>query len=131
MSEEPEAYELDELAEQPGLYFNPRTEVIIAVDDSASVDQEAFDSTGSGDAEWVRISEEVPIDDQARDEALENFQAEFHAGGSGSLSATVRDQEADGLDEPEREPEPDREPDDELDDPDDGAADDPDDGEPG
>lgn len=128
MSEEPEAYELDELAEQPGLYFNPRTEVIIAVDDSASVDQEAFDSTGSGDAEWVRISEEVPIDEQARDEALESFQAEYHAGGSGSLSATVRDQEADGVDEREREP--DREADDGLDDPDDEAADDPDDEEP-
>lgn len=108
MSEQPEAYELDELAEQPGLYFNPRTEVIIAVDDSASVDQEAFDSAGAGDAEWLRISEEVPIDEQGRDEALEAYQAEYHAAGGGSLSATVRDQEADGndrLEAPDRDPE--------------------------
>lgn len=112
MSEEAETYDLDQLAEQAGLYFNPRTEVIIAVDDSASVDQEAFDSAGLEGAEWIRISDEVPIDEQERDEALEAYQAEYHAGGGGSLSATVRDLETDGADEldrPERGPEPDLE----------------------
>ena len=110
MSEGAETYDLDQLAEQPGLYFNPRTEVIIAVDDSASVDQEAFDSAGLDGSEWIRISDEVPIDEQERDEALEAYQAEYHAGGGGSLSATVRDQETDGedeLDRPGREPDPD------------------------
>lgn len=110
MSEEAETYDLEQLAEQPGLYFNPRTEVIIAVDDSASVDQEAFDSAGLEGAEWVRISDEVPIDEQERDEALEAYQAEYHAGGGGSLSATVRDQETGGedeLDRPERGADPD------------------------
>ena len=95
MSGDREGYELEELAEQPGIYFNPRTEVVIAVDDSASVDQEAFDPERLGDADWVRISDEVPIDEQARDEALEAFQAEFHAGGGGSLAATARDQDGD------------------------------------
>lgn len=95
MSGDLEGYELEELAEQPGIYFNPRTEVVIAVDDSASVDQEAFDPERLGDADWVRISEDVPIDEQARDEALEAFQADFHAGGGGSLAATTRDQEGD------------------------------------
>jgi hypothetical protein len=109
VSEDPETYELEELAEQPGLYFNPKTEVIVAVDDSASVDQEAFDPVDLGGAEWVRISDEVPIDEQARDEALEAYQAVYHAGGSGSLSATVRDQEADQGDPDEPPPGPDPE----------------------
>lgn len=109
MSGDLEGYELEELAEQPGIYFNPRTEVVIAVDDSASVDQEAFDPDRLGDADWVRISDEVPIDEQARDEALEAFQADFHAGGAGSLAATVRDQDDDeGDDEsPDTGPDPD------------------------
>ena len=124
MNEEAETYDLDQLAEQAGLYFNPRTEVIIAVDDSASVDQEAFDSAGAEGAAWVRISDEVPIDEQERDEALEAYQAEYHAGGGGSLSATVRDQEtdvADELDRPEREPDPDFDDDEEPGDESDGA----------
>ncbi|MFM8792875.1 MAG: hypothetical protein ACKOFX_10485 [Solirubrobacterales bacterium] len=118
MTEDLETYELEELAEQPGIYFNPRTEVVIAVDDSASVDQEAFDPARLGDADWIRISEEVPIDEQARDEALVEFQAEFHAGGGGSLSATVRDQEEDikdGSDAPAADPDPDGAEDDSLD----------------
>lgn len=117
MTDDLETYELEELAEQPGIYFNPRTEVVIAVDDSASVDQEAFDPARLGDADWIRISEEVPIDEQARDEVLEEFQAEFHAGGGGSLSATVRDQEEDiedGSDAPEADPDPDGDEDDTL-----------------
>lgn len=128
MTEELETYELEELAEQPGIYFNPRTEVVIAVDDSASVDQEAFDPARLGDADWIRISEEVPIDEQARDEALEEFQAEFHAGGGGSLSATARDQEEDiedGSDAPEADRDPEGDEDDALDDDgeEDGAGD--------
>ena len=99
MSGDLEGYELEELAEQPGIYFNPRTEVVIAVDDSASVDQEAFDPERLGAADWIRISDEVPIDEQARDEALESFQAEFHASGGGSLAATARDQEGEDGDE--------------------------------
>ncbi|MFZ9669141.1 MAG: hypothetical protein ACO3CR_04730 [Solirubrobacterales bacterium] len=121
MTEELETYELEELAEQPGIYFNPKTEVVIAVDDSASVDQEAFDPARLGDADWIRISEEVPIDEQARDEALEEFQAEFHAGGGGSLSATARDQ-AEDIEDGTDAPEADRDPEgDEDDAPDDGG----------
>ena len=35
-------YELEELAIQPGTYFNPQTEVVVIVDDSSSIDQEIF-----------------------------------------------------------------------------------------
>ena len=35
-------YELDELVNRPGTYFNPQTEVMVVVDDSTSLDQEVF-----------------------------------------------------------------------------------------
>ena len=35
-------YEVEELLDQPGTYFNPQTEVVVVVDDSASIDQEVF-----------------------------------------------------------------------------------------
>jgi hypothetical protein len=34
--------ELEELADVPGTYFNPQTEVLLVVDDSTSIDQEVF-----------------------------------------------------------------------------------------
>jgi hypothetical protein len=35
-------FELDELIVRPGTYFNPQTEVLVVVDDSASMDAEIF-----------------------------------------------------------------------------------------
>jgi len=60
---------------QPGTYFNPQTEVVVVVDDSASPDQEVFDNLeGYEGSEWVRVSDEVPVDEDGRDRALESFQ---------------------------------------------------------
>ncbi len=67
-------FELDELTIRPGTYFNPQTEVLIVVDDSAGVDHEIFDTVESEDAEWVLISDDTPIDEHRRDELLERFQ---------------------------------------------------------
>jgi hypothetical protein len=67
-------FELDELTIRPGTYFNPQTEVLIVVDDSAGVDHEIFDSGEDEDAEWVLISDEAPLDEHRRDELLERFQ---------------------------------------------------------
>lgn len=80
-------YELEELANQPGTYFNPQTEVVVIVDDSASVDQEVFETDPYEGAEWVRISEEVPVDETALAETLENFQTKFHPGGGSAPAA--------------------------------------------
>lgn len=71
-------YEVEELLVQPGTYFNPQTEVIVVVDDSASLDQEVFNMEAYEGADWVRISDEVPIDEDARDETLERFQTNHH-----------------------------------------------------
>jgi hypothetical protein len=68
-------YELDELVNRPGTYFNPQTEVLVVVDDSPELDNEIFNMEEYEGADWVLISDEVPVDEHARDELLEAFQA--------------------------------------------------------
>ncbi len=67
-------YELDELAIRPGTYFSPSTEVLIIVDDSPALDAEIFHREQYEGADWVLISDEVPVDEHRRDELLESFQ---------------------------------------------------------
>ena len=109
MSESGETMELEDLAVHPGTYFNPQTEVVVVVDDSVSIDQEIFDMEEFEGAEWVRISEDVPVDEHRRDELLETFQTRYHAGGPGSVSATALEQGDDEIDEDEEGQEPGRE----------------------
>ncbi len=68
-----EHFELEELAVQPGLYFNPQTEVVVIVDDNFSADPDDFQDDGEDEGRWLRISDEVPIDEQARDELFEDY----------------------------------------------------------
>ena len=102
-------YEVEELLNQPGTYFNPQTEVLVVVDDSTSLDQEVFNFEDYEGAEWVRISDDVPVDEDARDAALERFQTHYHPGSSGSVSETALEQGDDELDEDEDGQEPGRE----------------------
>ena len=88
-------FELEELINRPGTYFNPQTEVLVVVDDSASLDQEIFNLEDFEGADWVLISDEAPVDEARRDEMMEGFQAR-HAGGDG------RDVTLDDSDEQER-----------------------------
>ena len=81
--------EIEEALVRPGTYFNPQTEVVVVVDDSASIDQEVFNMEAYEGAEWVRITDDVPIDEEARDQALEQFQTHYHPGLEGSLSETA------------------------------------------
>lgn len=91
-------YEVEELLVQPGTYFNPQTEVLLVVDDSTSLDQELFNLEDYEGADWVRISEDVPVDEDRRDEALERFQTHYHAGAGGAVSATAMEQGDEELD---------------------------------
>ena len=102
-------YEVEQLLNQPGTYFNPQTEVLVVVDDSTSLDQEVFNLEDYEGADWVRISDEVPVDEDRRDEALERFQTHYHPGSSGSVSATALEQGDDELDEDEDGQDPGRE----------------------
>jgi hypothetical protein len=100
-------YDLEQLANQPGTYFNPQTEVIVIVDDSTSVDQDIFNLEDFEGAEWVRISEEVPVDESVLEESLENFQSTYHpTGGSVSTATHDSDEELDDPDADTLEPDP-------------------------
>jgi hypothetical protein len=104
------SYELEQLANQPGTYFNPHTEVVVIVDDSTSIDQDIFDLDGLT-AEWVRVSDEVPVDESALEDAIEGFQSAHNPTGETVSAATL------GLDEDDDDPaldtlEPDEDPED-------------------
>lgn len=77
---DPRRIPLDELVNRPGTYFNPQTEVLLVVDDSPQIDTEIFNMEDFEGADWVLITDEVPVDEHERDELLERFQIHYHAG---------------------------------------------------
>ena len=95
--------EVDELLVRPGTYFNPQTEVLVVVDDSNSMDAEIFNLEEFEGADWVLVSDELPVDEAQRDELLETFQATWH-GGDGRQTRAMADPDASD-DEAELEPE--------------------------
>ena len=102
-------FEVEELLLQPGTYFNPQTEVLVVVDDSTSLDQEVFNMEAYEGADWVRISDEVPVDEDRRDRLMEAFQTHYHPGSAGSVSETALEQGDEELDEDENGQDPGRE----------------------
>jgi hypothetical protein len=101
--------ELEEITDVPGTYFNPQTEVVVVVDDSASIDQDVFNMEAFEGANWVRISDEVPVDEEKRDKLLEDFQTHYHPGSGGSVSETALEQGDEELDADEEGQDPGRE----------------------
>jgi hypothetical protein len=77
---DPRRFTLDELTIRAGTYFNPQTEVMIVVDESAVVDHELFGADEFESTEWVQISEESPLDEAKRDELIEDFQSSYQPG---------------------------------------------------
>ena len=94
------AIEVDEMLLRPGTYFNPQTEIVVMVDDSTSIDQEIFNMEEYEGSDWVRISDDVPVDEDALEQTMEEFQTHYHGGTVGSVSATALEQ-GDGTDEEE------------------------------
>ncbi|HTZ86230.1 MAG TPA: hypothetical protein VMB05_06135 [Solirubrobacteraceae bacterium] len=74
-------FALDELTIRPGTYFNPSTEVLVIVDDSPEVDHEIFESEDFDSTEWVLISDELPLDEDRRDDLIEEFRSTYQPGG--------------------------------------------------
>ena len=100
---EESVYEVEEMLNQPGTYFNPQSEVVVIVDDSASIDQEVFSNLeGYEGAEWVRVSDDVPVDEDGRDRALESFEALAQ---SEALAPDALEKSEDDLEEDEERPE--------------------------
>jgi hypothetical protein len=77
---DPRRFTLDELTIRAGTYFNPQTEIMIVIDDSAVVAHELFDAEEFESTEWVQISEETPLDEAKRDELIEEFQSSYQPG---------------------------------------------------
>lgn len=90
-------FALDELTLRPGTYFNPQTEIMIVVDDSPEVDHELFESDDFDSDDWVLISDEVPVDEQKRDDLVERFQLTY-TGSSGLTAGDDVEDEPDELD---------------------------------
>ena len=88
-------FELEELIVRPGTYFNPQTEVLVVVDDSPSLDTEIFNLEEFEGADWILVTDELPIDEAQRDELLETFQA-THRGGDGRHVDRSEDDQAGG-----------------------------------
>jgi hypothetical protein len=95
-------FQLDELTIRPGTYFNPQTEVLLVVDDSPEVDHEIFSTQEFDAAEWVLISEDSPLDEQRRDELVEQFQVAHHPGADALVAGRQGEEEEE--DEEELEP---------------------------
>jgi hypothetical protein len=70
----PRQFDFEDIVNRPGTYFNPQTEVLVVIDDSPDVDTEIFNLESFEGADWVLISDEVPIDGDARDELMQAFQ---------------------------------------------------------
>ena len=99
-------FELDELTIRAGTYFNPQTEVLVIVDDSPAMDAEIFNMEEFEGADWVLISDEVPVDEAQRDELLETFQARYH-GGDGRMGLSAEDDEFEAGEDEEDDLDPD------------------------
>jgi hypothetical protein len=101
---DPRRFQLDELTIRPGTYFNPQTEVLIVVDDSPEVDHEMFDADDYEATDWVLISDESPLDDDKRDELVEQFRVSYEPGAEPSLAGDDDEDEEDELEPDELEP---------------------------
>ena len=96
-------FDLEELSARPGTYFNPVTEMLIVVDDSAHPGAELADE--SDDAEWILVGDEVPLDDAQRDELLERL--EVRAARAGERDEVDDDEIVEEEEELEPDPDPD------------------------
>ena len=67
-------FELEDLVTRPGTYFNPATEVVLIVDDSASVDLELLEDDEDEGGEWILLGDEAAVDEHRRDELVEAFE---------------------------------------------------------
>ena len=86
-------FQLDEVTIRPGTYFNPHTEVLIVVDDSPEVDHEIFVTEEFEGTDWVLISEDSPLDEDKRDELIEQFRVTYEPGGDHRIAGEEDDVE--------------------------------------
>lgn len=103
----PRRFDLEDAVQRPGTYFNPATEILLVVDDAASVDRELFVDADAEESDWVLVADDIPVEETARDEAIERFETRYHSGASGAIAADADD--VDEVDEIEPDPQDDDE----------------------
>ncbi len=86
-------FEIDDILNRPGTYFNPQLEVLMVIDDSPELDGEIFNMEEFEGADWVLISEDSPIEEHVRDELLERFQSRHGPVASGAIPANEDDED--------------------------------------
>ncbi len=101
--------EVEDLLVRPGTYFNPQTEIVVVVDDSTSIDQEIFNMEEYEGSDWVRISDDVPVDEDGLDATLEEFQTHYRGATPDTLTETAVEQADDPDEQEEQAEEPGRE----------------------
>src|SRR5918998_3616898 len=99
---DPRTFELDELVNRPGTYFNPQTDVVMIVDDTVDVDTEIFNMEEIEGADWVLIADEAPVDEARRDHLIERFQVTERPN-----PGVYEEDDEDEVDELEPDPDPD------------------------
>jgi hypothetical protein len=93
-------FDLEELSNRPGTYYNPTTEVVLVVDDSTALETTLVEE--DGDAEWVLLGDEPAVDEHKRDELVEAFETRSVGTGPETDDDVVEDED-------ELEPDPDEE----------------------
>ena len=93
-------FDVDELLTRPGTYFNPETEIVLIVDDSAHVDLELLGDEEDDAAEWILLGDDPAIDEHKRDELVTAFETRSVGTGPESDDEVVEDED-------ELEPDPD------------------------
>ena len=91
-------FDLEELANRPGTYYNPTTEVVLVVDDSTALETNLIEE--DDDAEWLLLGDEPAVDEHKRDELVERFETR-------SVGTGPETDDDDVEDEDELEPDPD------------------------
>jgi hypothetical protein len=84
-------YELEELANRPGTYYNPATEVVIVVDDSTAIETGLVEE--DDDLEWVLLGDEPAVDEHKRDVLIEAFETRSVGTGPETDDDVVEDED--------------------------------------
>jgi hypothetical protein len=99
----PRRFDLEDILNRPGTYFNPETEVLLVVDDAPELDADLFEEGEGG--EWVLLGDDVPLDERARDEVIERFEVRHHPGATSAPAEDDVEEEEEELEPDEEEPE--------------------------
>ena len=100
----PRRFDLEDILNRPGTYFNPETEVLLVVDDAPEVDPTSSRRTATA-ASWVLLGDEVPLDERLRDEVIERFEVRHHPGATSAPAEDDEEEEEEELEPDEEQPE--------------------------